>query len=122
MRSINDCIFTGIVTQNDEDWKTNRKFFMQILKDRVSLSVKDMLSGSLYDSVNRTIDELRHKMGQKVNIVDVLVDKCNANMRLTLFGETGITEDQVKEINELYVAVMYCFTSSNLLLVGNVAR
>lgn len=81
-----------------------------------------MLSGSLYDSVNSTVKELKEKSGQTLNIVELLLDKCNATMRLTFFGESGISEEQVREINELYVAVMYCFTSPNLIVSGSIAK
>lgn len=120
--SSNNSFCSGVIAQSGEEWKINRKFFLQVLKDRVSLSVKNLLSGSLQDSVNSTIDQLRNKKGETVEIIDVLVDKCNANLRLTLFGETGISEERVKEINELYVALMECFISPNLLPTGNIAR
>ncbi|KAG8176952.1 hypothetical protein JTE90_015418 [Oedothorax gibbosus] len=112
----------GVLMQHSEEWKTNRKFFLQSFKERVAMSVKDLLSGSLYDSVNSTVAELREKTGQTLNIVELLLDKCNANIRLTLFGESGISEEQVREINELYVAIMYCFTSPLLLVSGNIGK
>ncbi|KAG8176955.1 hypothetical protein JTE90_015421 [Oedothorax gibbosus] len=112
----------GVAFLNNEDWKVNRKFFLQILKERVSLSVKNLLSGSLYDAVNATIVELRAKQGEEVNIIEFLTKKCNANMRLVFFGENGISEENVAVINENYAVMMVCFTAPNLLLTGNIAK
>ncbi|KAG8176954.1 hypothetical protein JTE90_015420 [Oedothorax gibbosus] len=112
----------GIFLQHSEEWKANRKFFVTTFKERVSLSVKDLLSGSLYDSVNSTMAELREKAEQTVNIVQVLVSKCNADFRLTLFGENGISEERVTEVNELYEPVIAFFTFPNIVVTGSIAR
>ncbi|GIX83799.1 cytochrome P450 18a1 [Caerostris extrusa] len=112
----------GVAFQNGEPWKVIRKFFMQVLRERGSNSLKSSLSASIYDSISSTINELKAKKGEPVNFIEILTNKCNAFLRFALFGDYGITEEQVRRFNELYSIQVEGMSPTNLLLIGTIAR
>lgn len=115
----------GVASQNSEEWKTNRKFFMSAMKERGLASIQESLTGgSLYDSINSVVDKLREKLADEpVDIVEMLSEKCNITLRRTLFGDSGSVSDQiVKQINEYFASVMACVTAANFLPTGNLAK
>ncbi|GIX85858.1 cytochrome P450 18a1 [Caerostris extrusa] len=112
----------GVGFQNGEKWKVTRKFFIQVLKERGANSLKSNLSASIYDSINSTINDLKAKKGEPVNFIEILTNKCNAFLRFALFGDHGITEEQVRRFNELYSIQMECMTPTNMLLNGTIAK
>ncbi|CAL1268478.1 unnamed protein product [Larinioides sclopetarius] len=105
-----------------EPWKIIRNFFTKTLKRRLANSIKTHKVDSLYDSIRSTISDLKDKEGQLVNLTEVLIHKCNTNLRLLLFDEFGISYDKIREINELYVPELSFKTPMNSLLCGIIAR
>ncbi|KAG8183291.1 hypothetical protein JTE90_025991 [Oedothorax gibbosus] len=112
----------GVGFVNGEPWRVLRKYFLQVFKERGMLSANDYVSSSIYESVQATVDELKEKAGQPVDIVQLLTDKCMTVAKLIMFGEDGVTDGQIREINEHYAGIMVAQTSTNLLLTGNLAR
>ncbi|GFS86842.1 cytochrome P450 2B11 [Nephila pilipes] len=112
----------GVAVINGEPWKVMRKFILPILKERGAISMKNNLSGPLYDSIQSTINDLKTKNGEPFNIVEIMTLKCTAILRLTLFGDVGATDEQIQKFNELYLREMMLFTSSNMFLSGPFAR
>ncbi|GBL94973.1 hypothetical protein AVEN_218533-1 [Araneus ventricosus] len=105
-----------------EPWKVVRKFFLQVLKERGSNSIKTSIAGPLYDSIKSTVNDLKAKKGEPVNLIELLTQKCTTIMRLTLFAETGATEEQIKRINELYAGEAMSMTPLNMLMCGTFAK
>ncbi|GIY29457.1 cytochrome P450 2J1 [Caerostris darwini] len=116
------CFRDGVGFVNGEAWKELRKFFLQILKERGVISVKDSLSGSMYEAIKSAIDFIKEKKGEPINIIELVNNKCNTILRTMLFGDNGMTEEQITELTDLYNVVMMCMTPNNLLLTGNFAR
>ncbi|KAF8764658.1 Cytochrome P450 18a1 like protein [Argiope bruennichi] len=112
----------GIAFVNGEPWKVVRKYFAVLLKERGSNSLKTSIAGPFYDSIKRIISELKEKNGEPINLIDFLTHKCNIIMRLTLFGEIGATEEQIRKLNELYAIQLRCFLPKSLLLCGTFAK
>lgn len=112
----------GVGFLNGEQWKELRKFFLQVLKERGVISVKDSMSGSMYEAIKSTIDEIKAMKDEPINMVELVTNKCNAILRNMLFSENGMSDEQVREVNECYSSVMECMTMTNLLLTGNFAR
>ncbi|KAG8176956.1 hypothetical protein JTE90_015422 [Oedothorax gibbosus] len=115
----------GVIFQNNEEWKTNRKFFVGALKERSHAVLQESLSGtSLYASIKSTMDELRDKKSDElVNIVDVVSSKCTTAIRHALFGDSGeVTDEDVQEFNEYFNTVMACMSAPNFLPTGKMAR
>ncbi|GFR29659.1 cytochrome P450 18a1 [Trichonephila clavata] len=112
----------GVGFLNGESWKELRKFFLQVLKERGVISVKDSMSGSMYDAIKSTIDEIKAMKDEPINMVELVTNKCNAILRNMLFSENGMSEEQIREVNECYSSVMECMTTTNLLLTGDFAR
>ncbi|GFU80177.1 cytochrome P450 2B11 [Trichonephila clavipes] len=65
---------------------------------------------------------LKSRNGEPLNLIELLTDKCNAVMRLSLFGDVGISEEQIREINILFADEIACMTPMNVLLAGKVAK
>ncbi|KAF8764666.1 cytochrome P450 2B12-like [Argiope bruennichi] len=103
---VTDCGLMSYVFMNGiafiigEHWKVARKFFPSAMKERDANSIKSRIAGSLYDSIKSTIDDLKAKKGEPINLIELFTTKCNTILRLTLFGEVGITEQQIKKFNE----------------------
>ncbi|GIX85855.1 cytochrome P450 18a1 [Caerostris extrusa] len=126
MYFLRDCLVllfeTGVAFINGEAWKVQRKFFIQVLKERGSISMKNDIAGALYDSIKSTIDDLKAKKGEPVNLVELLTHKCNTNLRVSMFGETGISEEQLQKMVELYGEEVASTTAMNVLLIGKIAK
>ncbi|KAF8764657.1 Cytochrome P450 18a1 like protein [Argiope bruennichi] len=118
----NSWLSTSIAYLNGEPWKVVRKFFLQILKERGANSIKSSIAGPLYDSIKSTINDLKAKKGEPVNLIELLTEKCTTIMRLTLFGEVGVTDEQIKKFNELYAGEVMCMTPLNMLMCGTYAK
>ncbi|GFQ75953.1 cytochrome P450 2B11 [Trichonephila clavata] len=112
----------AVVFVRGEAWKAIRKFFVQVLKERGSVSIKNTMSDSLYDSLKSTVKDLKSRSGEPLNLIELLTDKCNAVMRLSLFGDVGVSEEQIREINMLFADEVACMTPMNVLLAGKVAK
>ncbi|XP_015906745.2 cytochrome P450 2J1 [Parasteatoda tepidariorum] len=112
----------GVVYMRGEGWKTARKFLLNQFRERGMTTVKDHLSGPIYDIVRSTIVDLRRTNGQPVDIAEILLSKCTKVMRQTLFGNDGVTEQELVEFNRAYFKNLMCMTSINLLLIGNFAK
>ncbi|GFY41614.1 cytochrome P450 2B12 [Trichonephila inaurata madagascariensis] len=80
------------------------------------------MSGSMYDAIKSTIDEIKAMKDEPINMVELVTNKCNAILRNMLFSENGMSEEQIREVNENYSSVMECMTTTNLLLTGDFAR
>ncbi|KAF8764663.1 cytochrome P450 2J1-like [Argiope bruennichi] len=112
----------GVIVMNGEPWKAARKFFLVALRERGSNFVKTTLAGPLYDSIKSTVNELKARKGEPVNLIDFLLHECCTVVRLTLFGETGATQEQIRRFNELYSIEVKCMTPRNVLLCGSFAK
>ncbi|XP_015912958.1 cytochrome P450 2J1 [Parasteatoda tepidariorum] len=112
----------GIFLVNGEPWKVLRKFILQQLREYGMTAMKENMSDPLYDSIQDTLGYLKAKEGEPVEIVEHLSDKCNVIIRQTMFGNDGISEKQVKEINDSFYHVTAFITSTNLLYAGFLAR
>ncbi|GFY41615.1 cytochrome P450 2B11 [Trichonephila inaurata madagascariensis] len=112
----------AVVFVRGEAWKAIRKFFLQVLKERGSVSIKNTMSDSLYESLKSTVKDLKSRNGEPLNLIELLTDKCNAVMRLSLFGDVGISEEQIREINILFADEIACMTPMNVLLAGKFAK
>nr|XP_042896476.1 cytochrome P450 2A13-like isoform X2 [Parasteatoda tepidariorum] len=112
----------GVPSLNGEKWKTVRKFFIQQFRERGMTTIKESFSGPIYDTVRETIDDLRKANSQPVDIAGILLTKCNKIMRQTLFGNDGMTEQELTDFCNAYFANLMSQTSVNLLLVGYFAK
>ncbi|GFQ85644.1 cytochrome P450 18a1 [Trichonephila clavata] len=112
----------GIIYLNGEHWKVIRKFFLAVLKERGTVSIKNSFSGDLYDSIKSTINDIQALKGEPFNTVELLNDKCTANLRLTVFGNVGASDEKLRRCNELYVREMLSMTPVNMLTCGNFPR
>ncbi|GFS86844.1 cytochrome P450 18a1 [Nephila pilipes] len=112
----------GVAFIDGEPWKAVRKFIIGVMKERGTISIKNSIAGPLYDSVQSTIKDLKEKNGESVNLIDILTQKCNTNLRITLFGDIGATEEQIRKFNEYYAGEVIFMTPLNTILCGNLAR
>ncbi|CAL1263850.1 unnamed protein product [Larinioides sclopetarius] len=112
----------GVAFVNGEPWKVVRKYLAVLLKERGTNSLKTSIAGPLYDSIKCIINEIKAKKGEPINLIDFLTPKCNSIIRLTLFGDVGVTEDQVRKLNELYAIQLKSFLPMSLLLCGTFAK
>ncbi|GBM72743.1 Cytochrome P450 2B11 [Araneus ventricosus] len=112
----------GVAFTNGESWKVIRKFFLVLLKERGTNSIKTSIAGPLYDSIKCIVNELKAKKGEPVNLIEFLTHKCNTILRLTLFGEVGATEEQVRKLNELYAVQIESMLPMTMLLCGTFAK
>lgn len=120
------CIFNflllGLTIRNGEEWKVLRKFFVQSFRQFGLTSVKEYMSGPIYDSVNASVDVLKASNGTPVNIISILNDSSSAILRRILFNDSEITDEELKGILECYQNILPIFTGKKLLLIGNIAR
>ncbi|GBN15740.1 Cytochrome P450 2J3 [Araneus ventricosus] len=107
---------------NGEPWQAARKFFLVVLKERGANSLKTSLAGPVYDSIKSTVTDLEARKGEPVNFIDFLLHECCTVVRLTLFGEIGATQAQIRKFNELYSEEVKCMTPKNVLLCGTFAK
>lgn len=107
---------------NGESWKVQRKFFQQKFKEFGLLAVKENFSGSLYDTLKETVEEIGALKGEPFPVAELLTVKCSIIIRRILFNDQGITKEELHELNREYEAVISSMTPKNLLLIGNVAR
>ncbi|GBM77233.1 hypothetical protein AVEN_231245-1 [Araneus ventricosus] len=112
----------GVAFVNGEPWKVVRKYLAVLLKERGTNSLKTSIAGPLYDSIKCIVNEIKAKKGEPINLIDFLTHKCNTIIRLTLFGDVGVTEEQVRKLNELYAIQLKCFLPKSLLLCGTFAK
>ncbi|GFU98175.1 cytochrome P450 1A1 [Trichonephila clavipes] len=119
---MNSMFGDGVAFIDGEPWKAVRKFIIGVMKERGTISIKNSIAGPLYDSVLSTIKDIKEKKNEPVNLIETLTHKCNTNLRITLFGEIGATEEQIRKFNELYAAEVILMTPLNTLISGNIAR
>ncbi|GBM77231.1 Cytochrome P450 18a1 [Araneus ventricosus] len=112
----------GVAFTNGEKWKIARKFFLVLLKERGANSIKTSIAGPLYDSIKSTVKDLKAKNGEPVNLIELLTHKCNTTLRLTLFGDVGVSEEQVRKFNEMYAIQIESMTPMAMLLSGTFAK
>ncbi|XP_015912945.2 cytochrome P450 2F3 isoform X2 [Parasteatoda tepidariorum] len=112
----------GVAFLNGEPWKILRKFTMQQMKELGMSTVKESMEGPLYESIQETLEFLKCKEGDPVDIIQMLSNKCNAILRRCLFRDSCITEEEVTEINASYAIVMGFTSVKNTLHAGNLAR
>ncbi|CAL1263852.1 unnamed protein product [Larinioides sclopetarius] len=112
----------GVAFTNGEQWKIARKFFLVLLKERGANSIKTSIARPLYDSIKSTVNDLKNKNGEPVNLIELLTHKCNTTLRLTLFGEVGVSEEKVRKFNEMYAVQVESMTPMAMLLNGTFAK
>lgn len=114
--------FSAVSIANGESWRVQRKFFLQKFKEYGMLAVKENFSGSMYDTLKETVEEIRTMNGEPFSLSELLTVKCASIVRRILFNDQGITEEELKELNREYETVIGIQTAKNLLLMGNIAR
>lgn len=107
---------------NGESWRVQRKFFAQKFKEYGLLAVKENTSGSFYDALSETVEEMRSMDGQPFEVTELMTVKCSKIIRRILFNDQGITEEELGELNHVYGTVLASMNYKNLLLMGNFAR
>lgn len=115
-------LLLGLTIRNGEEWKVLRKFFVQSFRQFGLTSVKEYMSGPIYDSINSSVDVLKASNGTPVNIISILNDSSSAILRRILFNDSEITDEELKGILECYQNILPIFTGKKLLLIGNIAR
>ncbi|KAF8764660.1 Cytochrome P450 2B12 like protein [Argiope bruennichi] len=112
----------GVLYINGEAWRVARKFFLVIIKERGANSFKTSIAGPLYDSIQSSVNELKARNGEPLNLIEFCTYRCNTFLRFTMFGEVGATAEQINKFNELYSVAVQCITPMNMLLCGTFAK
>ncbi|GBM77226.1 Cytochrome P450 2B12 [Araneus ventricosus] len=112
----------GVIYINGEAWRVARKFFLVNMKERGANSLKTSIAGPLYDSIQCSVNELKARNGEPLNLIEFCTHRCNTFLRLTMFGAMGATAEQIIKFNELYSVAVQCITPTNMLLCGTFAK
>ena len=115
-------LLTGVAMTNGEAWKSLRKFFIRSYKEFGLPVIRDNASGPMYESLFKTIEDLRARKGEQFNIINELLKGCSGAMRKILFGEDKVTEEIVLKMNEAYNDTLDGMAGVKLLLIGPVGR
>lgn len=107
---------------NGDPWKSLRKFFVQAFREYGLTLMKDNTAGPVYSSLERTIEDLHKKKGVPFNIIELLIDRCMGTMQKVLFGEDGVTDEKIREMNKAYGFALESMGGINLLLIGPFGR
>ncbi|XP_035217511.1 cytochrome P450 2B1-like [Stegodyphus dumicola] len=111
----------GVPFLNGEPWKVLRKFFLQVFKDIGMNSLKDNASGPVYDALNSITEDFQNLNGEPIVVIEMLHSKCSNVYRRIMFGENGITEQQMRNFTDPYMAILE-HIPTNLLLIGKIPQ
>lgn len=112
----------GVAMSNGETWRVQRKFFIQTFKEYGLTAMRENTVGPVYDSISKTIEDLKSREGSPFNVIDLLVIRCTVTMRKVLFGEDGVTDEQIQAMNTAYAVALERMTGVNLLLIGSFGK
>ncbi|XP_054711505.1 cytochrome P450 2F3-like [Uloborus diversus] len=112
----------GVSMVNGEPWKVLRKFFIQSFKEFGMTTLKNTTDGPVYESLTKTIEEIREKNGQSFNVIDLLIERCSATMKKMLFGSDGVTNEELRIMNDAYIIALDGMTGNKFLFIGPFAR
>ena len=114
--------FLGLFLLNGEQWQVLRKFFIQKFKGYGLNAVRDDLAGPVYDSLNAAADNLKAAQKNPVNIVEFLSEHCATSMRKILFGETGVTDQEISKMLMAFAGTTEVVAGPNILIMGPLSR
>ncbi|XP_015921254.2 cytochrome P450 2J1 [Parasteatoda tepidariorum] len=112
----------GMLFLKGEPWKVIRKFFLQQFRERGLTVIKKEMSGSIYDTVQSTINDLAKKKGKPVDMPSILVTKCSEIIRQAIFGNDGMTEDELKHFCNHYGEAVNTLTGTSVFPSGVIAK
>lgn len=107
---------------NGEPWKVLRKFFILKFKEYGLSTVRDNMAGPVYDSLNTAIEDIKNLDGKPLNIVQFLGQRSAVTIRRIIFGEKGITDENLGKMVIAYTELLEGNFGINLLLIGPLAR
>lgn len=107
---------------NGERWKVLRRFFLQNLKEYGVTATRENMLGPIYDTLPTIIEDLKAVGDAPFNVLDMMTAKCQVTLRKVLFGENGISNEQLRLLNKAYAPALETFSGVNTLLIGPVAR
>ncbi|KFM69288.1 Cytochrome P450 1A1, partial [Stegodyphus mimosarum] len=84
-------------------------------------SLKDNASGPVYDTLNSITEDFQNLNGKPIDIIDMLQSKCSNAYRRIMFGENGITEQQMRNFTGPYMVILE-HIPANLLLIGKIPQ
>ncbi|XP_054711511.1 cytochrome P450 2F3-like [Uloborus diversus] len=108
----------GVAMTNGEPWKILRKFFVQNFKEYGMSSLKDTTDGPIYESLVKTIEDIRQKKGQSFNVIDLLVERCSGIIKKMIFGIDGVTGEELRILNETYAVALDGMTGNKMMFIG----
>lgn len=114
--------FLGVTFVNGEPWKVLRKFFILKFKEYGLSTVRDNMAGPVYDSLNTAIKDIKNLDGKPLNIVEFLGQRSAVTIRRIIFGEKGITDENLGKMVVAYTELLEGNFGINLLLIGPLAR
>lgn len=105
---------------NGEQWKVLRKFFAQGFKEYGL--IRDNSASPMYDSVAQSLEDIRTKKGEAFNVIELLTEHCMGSIRRVLFGEDGVTDEDLREMIRAYAVSLDGMTGVKMMLMGPVGR
>lgn len=110
----------GVAFANGEQWKVLRKFFVQTYKEYGLTIIRDNAASPIYDSVSQAVEDIRAKKGEPFNVIELLTEKCMGSIRRALFGEDGVTDEDLREMVRAYGVTLDAMTGVKMMLMGPV--
>ncbi|XP_071036056.1 cytochrome P450 2J1 isoform X2 [Parasteatoda tepidariorum] len=113
----------GFAFANGEEWKIQRKYYIQQLKELGMTTFKEERKGPIYEAVNDCIKDLEKSGGKPVDLTEIIAKGSNKILRTTLFaGEEDFTCEDIKDVCHSYEFTLQNMTGPNLLLIGDFAK
>ncbi|XP_035210440.1 cytochrome P450 2B11-like [Stegodyphus dumicola] len=112
----------GVLFSNGEAWRTLRKFFLNAFKDIGLKTMKENVTGPVYDTIDSTIRDLHRLKGKPVDIVEMVNAQFLNTARCTFFGEDGISIEQYRKYLEHYAIAAESLLKTNALLYGTIPK
>ncbi|XP_015921089.1 cytochrome P450 2F3 [Parasteatoda tepidariorum] len=113
----------GIAFSNGEEWKVQRKYYIQQLKELGMTTFREERKGPIYDAVNHCVKDLEKIGGKPVDLTEIIVKGSSEILRTTLFaGEEDFTCEDIKDVCHSYEFTLQNMTGPNLLLIGDFAK
>ncbi|XP_054714761.1 cytochrome P450 2F3-like [Uloborus diversus] len=107
---------------NGERWKTLKRFFTQAFREYGMVKIQNAMAGPVYDQVQKTMDEFKEANGKPIQLISVFIDRCSTIIRRTIFGEDGISHQELLDLTEAYFIVTKGMTVTKLLMAGPMTR
>ncbi|XP_054711292.1 uncharacterized protein LOC129220883 [Uloborus diversus] len=112
----------GLFFVDGECWRILRRFYTQYLKECGFSSVKDEKAGAFYDSTHAIISDLKASKGKPFNITDDMMNRSTYIMRKILFGEYGMSNDELRDFNQVYEELFSGLTDMRFFLCSSTIR